>query len=49
MYSHLLPSGRRAIDRIAAPTPPCDNGFCVNPFRDAWTGTLRGGLMATLF
>jgi hypothetical protein len=49
MYAYVLPSGRRAIDRIAAPSPPCDNGFCVNPFRDAATLSLRVGGMALLF
>jgi hypothetical protein len=48
-YMTVLPSGRRALDRIASPSPPCTNGYCVAPFSEAWTRTFRMGGMLVLF
>jgi hypothetical protein len=48
-YAYVLPAGQRSLARIANPYPPCDTGVCINAFRDAWTGTLRGGLIAAFF
>lgn len=48
-YARLLAGGEATLNRVASPSPPCTTGVCLNPFRDAWTGTLRGGLMALLF
>jgi hypothetical protein len=49
MYAYVLPPGQRTLQRIANPSPPCTNGGCINPFRGALTGSLRGGVMVLLF
>lgn len=48
-YSHVLPEGRRALERVASPSPPCTSGLCVTPYTGVWTATLRGGVMAMFF
>lgn len=49
LYSLVLPAGRRALERVASPSPPCTSGLCVTPYNAVWTATLRGGVMATFF